>query len=166
MSSYHKTIIAEDLSQTEALAQDLAPLLRPQDIILLSGDLGTGKTAFCRALIRALTSADEEVPSPTFTLVQLYPTYHEETIWHFDLYRLKEPEEVWELGIEEAFSNAISLIEWPERLPGIPLEKALRVGIFMEGTGHKRRIELSATDYWFPRLEELTGTRGVGFDDL
>lgn len=161
MLSYSKTIFVEDLSGTEDLAKDLAPLLKTQDIILLSGDLGVGKTAFSRALIRAMTSPKEDVPSPTFTLVQLYPTHTDETIWHFDLYRIKEPEEVWELGIEEAFSQAISLIEWPERLPSVPLDKALRVQIFMGDKNDRRRIELTGTAHWFPRLETLMGAQGV-----
>lgn len=162
MSSYRETITVENLAGTEALAKDLAPLLKPQDVILLSGDLGVGKTAFSRALIRALTSPHEEVPSPTFTLVQLYPTHKDETIWHFDLYRVKEADEVWELGIEEAFSQAISLIEWPERLPSISLEKALRIQIFMGDKGQRRRIELTGTPHWYPRLETLRGAQGVG----
>ena len=104
------------LAETEWLAQRLAPHAASGDIIGLCGPLGSGKTAFARAFIRArLGRPAEEVPSPTFTLVQLYE--HEAgTIWHFDLYRLDGPEDAYELGIEDAFSGAISLIEWPKRL--------------------------------------------------
>src|SRR5580692_7817201 len=111
-----------DETATAALAARIAAVAAPADIIALKGDLGAGKTAFARAFIRACGNQDE-VPSPTFTLVQVYdarPT----AIWHFDLYRIRAPEEAWELGIEDAFITGISLIEWPERLrallPNIP----------------------------------------------
>ena len=109
----------ESLAETERLAQRLAPHAAPGDVIGLSGALGSGKTAFARAFIRArLGRAEEEVPSPTFTLVQLYE-HAAAAIWHFDLYRLGEAEDAYELGIEDAFSGAISLIEWPEKLGAI-----------------------------------------------
>ena len=104
------------LAETEGLAQRLAPHAAPGDVIGLCGALGSGKTAFARAFIRArLGRPAEEVPSPTFTLVQLYE-HAAGAIWHFDLYRLSAPEDAYELGIEDAFSHAISLIEWPEKL--------------------------------------------------
>ena len=107
---------AHALAETERLAQRLAPRAAPGDVIGLCGPLGSGKTAFARAFIRArLGRAGEEVPSPTFTLVQLYE-HAVGTIWHFDLYRLDGPKDAYELGIEDAFSHAISLIEWPEKL--------------------------------------------------
>ena len=97
-------------------AQALAPLLQKGDVICLHGNLGMGKSVFARALIRTLTgNPDLEVPSPTFTLVQTYDTPRAE-IWHFDLYRLKDPEEVYELGWEEALTGPVVIIEWPERL--------------------------------------------------
>ena len=106
----------ETLAETEGLAQHLAPHVAPGDVVGLCGALGSGKTAFARAFIRArLGRPAEEVPSPTFTLVQLYE-HAAGAIWHFDLYRLDGPEDAYELGIEDAFSNAISLIEWPEKL--------------------------------------------------
>ncbi len=107
---------AEALAETERLAQGLAPHVASGDVIGLCGPLGSGKTAFARAFIRArLGRPAEEVPSPTFTLVQLYE--HEAgAIWHFDLYRLSAPEDAYELGVEDAFAGAISLIEWPEKL--------------------------------------------------
>ena len=104
------------LAETERLAQRLAPHVAPGDVIGLCGTLGSGKTAFARAFIRArLGRSAEEVPSPTFTLVQLYE-HAAGAIWHFDLYRLDGPEDAYELGIEDAFAGAISLIEWPEKL--------------------------------------------------
>lgn len=104
-----------NLDATARLAAALAPLLRAGDVVALEGDLGAGKTAFARALIRELAAGDEEVPSPTFTLVQTYeaPDFD---IWHFDLYRLEKPEDVFELGIEDAMAEGVTLIEWPDRL--------------------------------------------------
>jgi tRNA threonylcarbamoyladenosine biosynthesis protein TsaE len=103
------------LEETIAFAQKVAFLLHPRDVILLKGDLGAGKSVFARAVIQALCGEETEVPSPTFTLVQTYqaPDF---TVWHFDLYRVKHSEEVYELGIEDAYAHGVSLIEWPEHL--------------------------------------------------
>lgn len=111
-------IRTSDEAATKRVAAALAARVRPGDVIALQGDLGAGKTTFARGFIGALTIADEVVPSPTFTLVQTYASEAGD-IWHFDLYRLKRAEEAYELGIEEAFGNGISLIEWPERLGGL-----------------------------------------------
>ena len=110
---------ADSLAETERLAHHLAPHALPGDVIGLGGPLGSGKTAFARAFIHArLGHPAEEVPSPTFTLVQLYE-HAAGAIWHFDLYRLSAAEEAFELGIEDAFATAVSLIEWPEKLGAI-----------------------------------------------
>ncbi|MEA2755392.1 MAG: tRNA threonylcarbamoyladenosine biosynthesis protein TsaE, partial [Aliidongia sp.] len=115
---------------TRQFAERLADVALPRDIIALGGTLGMGKTAFARGFIQHLTGA-EEVPSPTFTLVQSYD-FPAGTIWHFDLYRLNRPEDVWELGFEDALEAGILLIEWPERLgallPARRLDLALRPG--------------------------------------
>ncbi len=108
-------VIAREEADTARLAGIVARAAVPGDVIALSGDLGSGKTAFARGFIRALTAPAEEVPSPTFTLVQTYSA-NGRTIYHFDFYRIDDPEEAWEIGIEEAFAGGITLIEWPERL--------------------------------------------------
>lgn len=126
--------VLSGLAATRALARRLAPVLRAGDVIGLAGPLGAGKTTFARALIEALAEAGGagrvgEVPSPTFSLVQVYET-GAVPVWHFDLYRLERSVDALELGIEEAFAAAISLIEWPELLgefmPGDWLELALQ----------------------------------------
>jgi tRNA threonylcarbamoyladenosine biosynthesis protein TsaE len=120
-----------DPAATAQLARRLADVARPGDLVALYGTLGLGKTAFARAFIQQLAGAEEQVPSPTFTLVQSYDTAAG-TIWHFDLYRLVRPEDVWELGFEDALADGITLIEWPERLgPAVParrLDLSLRAG--------------------------------------
>lgn len=103
------------MEETVNFAQKIASQLHLRDVILLKGELGVGKSVFARAVIQALCGQETEVPSPTFTLVQTYQAPHF-TLWHFDLYRIKNPEEVYELGIEEAYAHGVSLIEWPERL--------------------------------------------------
>lgn len=103
---------------TADLAQAIAPLVRPGDTLLLQGDLGAGKSHLARSLIRARLGAGgalAEVPSPTFTLVQTYEAPDAE-IWHADLYRLSDPQELWELGLDGAMETAICLIEWPDRI--------------------------------------------------
>jgi tRNA threonylcarbamoyladenosine biosynthesis protein TsaE len=103
-----------DLEATAVVARRLAAALRVGDVVGLAGPLGAGKTTFARHLIQFLGVA-EEVPSPSFNLVLSYETTAGE-VWHFDLFRIKAPDEAFELGIEDAFADAISLIEWPERL--------------------------------------------------
>lgn len=122
---------------TCGLARTLAPGLRAGDVLLLSGPVGAGKTHFARCLIRALTTPDEEVPSPTYTLVQTYPGPGA-GIWHADLYRLADPAESIELGLTEAFEDAITLVEWPDRLGDLTPAAALHLD-FAHGTGAETR---------------------------
>ncbi|MBT4220334.1 MAG: tRNA (adenosine(37)-N6)-threonylcarbamoyltransferase complex ATPase subunit type 1 TsaE, partial [Rhodospirillaceae bacterium] len=104
------TINLDSEDATNALAGKLAGRARIGDVLALQGDLGTGKTVFARAFIRAVCGAETEVPSPTFTLLQVYDDA-ETPIYHFDLYRLETSDEALELGIDDAFAEGISLIE-------------------------------------------------------
>lgn len=140
-----------DLVDTATVAGVLAPHLQATDIVALDGDLGAGKTALARALINAIPGTVEDVPSPTFTLVQTYTRGLLE-IWHFDLYRLDDPDEVWELGVDDAFSDGVSLIEWPEKMgPYLP-KRRLLVTITPDPDGMTRRMTLTGDDAWAKRL--------------
>lgn len=146
-----RAVTLEGEAATTALGRRLAALARPGDVIALTGDLGAGKTVLARGFVHGLGLTDEDVPSPTFTLVQPYDT-PEFTLYHFDLYRLKDPDEAFELGIEDAFSEGVSLIEWPDRLgPYLPRNR-LDVTLVM-GPGETRRALLSG-DAWDDRLRE------------
>ena len=125
-----------DETATGDLGAHLAAFARARDVIALHGDLGAGKTTLARGFIRALAGSEEEVPSPTFTLVQTYETA-KGAIWHFDFYRLRAPDEAWELGIEDAFSGGISLVEWPERIGALLPTERLDVTLEMAGAGRR-----------------------------
>jgi tRNA threonylcarbamoyladenosine biosynthesis protein TsaE len=109
------------------LGSALADVLGAGDVVLLEGDLGGGKTALARAAIRRRLQVagrnDEDIPSPTFTIVQTYEA--DVPIWHADLYRLSCADEVWELGLEDAFLSAITFIEWPDRLGALTPHRRL-----------------------------------------
>lgn len=133
----------------------LAGVLRLGDIVILKGGLGAGKTAFARGVIRALLSApDEEVPSPTFTLVQTYET-PELTLWHMDLYRLERPEqEILELGWEEVPRSGAALIEWGEKLGRLLPQNRLEVTLeTIPGETAGRYIRLTPFGTWEGRVE-------------
>ena len=139
-----------DEAATAAFAARVAAVAAEGDIIALKGDLGAGKTTFARAFIHA-RGCEEEVPSPTFTLVQVYevgPT----AIWHFDLYRLNSPDEAWELGIEDAFVEGISLIEWPDRLGLLLPQHRLEITFLFGEQPEARRAALDADQGWRRRL--------------
>lgn len=144
---------------TARLGVALAPLLSPGDTVLLRGELGAGKTHLARAMIQARLRAagrEDEVPSPTFTLVQ---TYHDgaSDIWHADLYRLKDPAEVDELGLTEAFDTALCLIEWPDRLGDLTPSDALALDFALGDTEGAREITAHWTDpRWTGVLEGLS----------
>jgi tRNA threonylcarbamoyladenosine biosynthesis protein TsaE len=132
-----RTITSASEADTQAEAVRLAATMKGGDVLLLEGDLGSGKTVFARALIRALAGDSAlEVPSPTFTLVQTYDTPRG-MVWHFDLYRLEEPEEIYEIGWEEALAGGIVVVEWPERLGGLLPENCRKIRF--ENTGESAR---------------------------
>lgn len=145
-------MILTDEADTVALATAIAPLLRRGDTLLLEGEIGAGKSAFARALIHARLGRIEDVPSPTFTLVQTYDDPHGD-IWHCDLYRLSHPDEALELGLEEAFEDAICLIEWPDRLGDEAPANALLLSMAAGQDAHSVRI--SGPDAWKERLRGL-----------
>ena len=109
------TFALRDEAATTRLGSALADALRQGDIIALEGALGMGKTALARGLVRRLCGCDTVVASPTFTLVQVYDT-PDFPLWHCDLYRIESDEDAFEIGLGEAFTEAATLIEWPERL--------------------------------------------------
>jgi len=119
-------ILCKNQSETESLAAKLALRAKPGDLFALTGDLGAGKSTFARAFIRAAVgNPHAEVPSPTFTLVQSYDG--ESVIHHADLYRLNDPEDVYDLGLDDELDDAIFLVEWPDRMPAEWWQSALEV---------------------------------------
>ena len=141
-----------DEAATAGLAARLAGLARAGDVIALAGPLGSGKTSFARAFIRARGSGHEEVPSPTFTLVEIYSFAAGPAVWHFDLYRLDGPEDAYELGIEEAFAEGISLVEWAERLGPLLPEEHLMIELAPGARPEARHARLGGSPRWASRL--------------
>ena len=139
-------------ADTADLGAALADALHKGEAICLTGPLGAGKSVLARALIRALSPAEAEVPSPTFTLVQFYSGPHF-PVAHFDLYRLKSAEEAFEIGLDEALHDGAAVIEWPERL-GHHLP-ANRLDIEFEVDGDARRVRLTAHGAWEERAIDL-----------
>ena len=147
-----RTICSTSPEHTCAIAQKLGAELRAGDVLLLSGDIGAGKTHFARCLIQSLLPIPEDVPSPTYTLVQTYPGISGE-IWHADLYRLSHPNDVFELGLTEAFESAICLIEWPDRLGDLAPQTALEITLTPCDTPQGRSIFFSSdSGEWDRRL--------------
>ncbi|MCU0906413.1 MAG: tRNA (adenosine(37)-N6)-threonylcarbamoyltransferase complex ATPase subunit type 1 TsaE [Rhodobacteraceae bacterium] len=156
--SLSRDLALPDDAATRRLAADLAQHLRAGDTVLLQGDLGAGKSTFARALIRArLGMPDLDVPSPTFTLVQVYGE-GSDAIWHADLYRLGGPDEIAELGLTDAFDTALCLVEWPDRLGDLAPGGALTLALSGAG-GDGRVAHLRGSADWAARLH------GIGSDD-
>jgi len=148
-------IPCEDEDATAHLGGAVAGLLRPGDAVALWGDLGAGKTALARAVIRALTGdADEDVPSPTFTLLQVYETPDGGLVYHYDLYRLDQPDDVLELDLDDALAGGITLIEWPDRMAGWLPRDRLDVTLTITGS-MARRVTLAAVGTWRERIDSL-----------
>jgi len=143
-----------DEGATASLAARIAAAARPRDVIALHGDLGAGKTSFARAFVRSLGDPDEEVPSPTFSLVQGYDT-RSGTVSHFDLYRIRRPEEAIELGLEDALAEGIVLIEWPDRLAGLLPRERLDVRLAPGAAAEARHAVIEASPGWAARLAGL-----------
>ncbi|GFE49376.1 hypothetical protein So717_11290 [Roseobacter cerasinus] len=136
---------------TAAFAARLGPLLRPGDTVLLTGDVGAGKTHLARHLIQSILVVPEDVPSPTFTIVQTYDT-RQGPLWHADLYRLTDDTEVEELGLAEAFETAICLVEWPDRLGPLRPQDALSIHLDAGQHDQARVLRLTSTAVWRDRL--------------
>ncbi len=140
------------LSATEALAAAISDIAALGDVIALAGALGTGKTTFARYFIRAL-GGTEEVPSPTFNLVQVYELARV-TVWHFDLYRLRDPRDGIELGLDDALAGGVSVIEWPDRLGGLLPQDRLDIAL-EDPADTPRRAAIIGRGSWSERVPDL-----------
>ncbi|MFT3728280.1 MAG: tRNA (adenosine(37)-N6)-threonylcarbamoyltransferase complex ATPase subunit type 1 TsaE [Terricaulis sp.] len=147
-----REIALPDAAATLALGRRLGEQLAAGDVVCLSGGLGAGKTTLARGAVEAWTGQPEEAPSPTYTLVQTYEGDRGQ-LWHVDLYRLKRPDEAWELGLEDAFFDAACLIEWPERLEGQLPRDRLNIALTQDGEG--RRATLSGAGRWSSRVDTI-----------
>ena len=154
VSEYRRLSTSPD--QTAELARNLGQVLKPGDCLLLDGGIGAGKTHFARCLLQSIQTLPEDVPSPTFTLVQIYDTQIGE-VWHADLYRLGSLEELVEIGLTEIFGTAVSIIEWPDRLGDLAPRDALSIRFDPVPVHHEHRTLLfcwSGGD-WGARLEGI-----------
>jgi len=154
------SLLLADEAETAELARRLAAAARPGDVIALEGDLGAGKSSLARAFIRRLAGEGEDVPSPTFTLVQFYET-PALRVAHFDLYRIDRAAELTEIGLDEALDEGAAIIEWPERLEGhlpanrLDIELAVAGGAAGGGADEHRTARLTAHGSWEGRPIEF-----------
>jgi tRNA threonylcarbamoyladenosine biosynthesis protein TsaE len=143
---FETSLFLPDEAATKMLGARIAHGLKTGDLVALSGELGAGKTALARAILHHL-GVTEEVPSPSFTLVQSYDT-GELAVYHFDLYRLERASELAELGLDDALNNGAALVEWPEHgLPMSLLDDALRISL-LPASGESRIAKLSGPARW------------------
>lgn len=150
MANHTTTLHLPTEDDTAVFGQTLAHVAAASDCILLRGSIGAGKSALARAFIRHLLGPDIEVPSPTFTLVQIYDLPELE-IWHADLYRLTDTQEAVELGLTDAFEGHICLIEWPEVLGDLIPDTALDIHLEAGVDGHTAHLTFG--EHWASRLE-------------
>lgn len=151
-----KTLHIAHENELGSVAAEIAGLLKKGDVITLKGDLGAGKTAFTRALVNVLSPTPQEVPSPTFTLVQTYDL-KDFTLWHFDLYRIEKQEDILELGWDEVRRGGVAVVEWPERLGqgtrGFLPKDRLEINIsFVKDSENARLLTLTPFGAWQGRL--------------
>ena len=138
--------------ETARLATRLGAVLRAGDTLLLEGEIGAGKSHFARALILSRLSVPEDVPSPTFTIVQVYDLPDCE-LWHADLYRLGGPDQIVELGLHDAFETAICIVEWPDRLDDLRPAQALTIRLDDPEKTDMRQISITWSDRaWTDRI--------------
>ncbi len=141
-----------NLAATQALAETLAPRLHAGDVLALRGDLGVGKTSFARFLLRKL-GVVEEVPSPTFTLLQTYTTVSF-LVYHYDFYRIKNPLEIEELGWDEACASGLVMAEWPERVEAFLPPSHVELRFVLEPDG-QRHVALRGHGLWRERWGDV-----------
>ena len=155
-----------DLQATQRFGGLLAGRLRAGDVIALSGALGAGKSVLARAIIQAVDAAQDDVPSPTFTLVQQYALADGTPLWHLDLYRIETPQEAMALGLDDAFIDAVCLIEWPDRLQKLLPKTNLSIHLFADDGGDDsvddgkddsgvRFADVTVPRHWADRINDL-----------
>jgi len=148
---FAQSVALPDMAATQALGARIAAGLEPGDTIALEGDLGAGKTTLARAILRAV-GVTEDVPSPTFTLVQLYETPRL-IVRHYDLYRIENAPEIDELGLDDALSEGAALIEWPDRAEGRLPTDMLHVALAITGSGSRTAV-LNGPARWARRFQK------------
>ncbi|HWE99616.1 MAG TPA: tRNA (adenosine(37)-N6)-threonylcarbamoyltransferase complex ATPase subunit type 1 TsaE [Caulobacteraceae bacterium] len=146
------TFRLDDEAASARLGAAIGRALEAGEAVCLAGPLGAGKSVMARGLVRALAPSEGEIPSPTFTLVQFYPT-ELFTLAHFDLYRLTSPQEAYEIGLDEALREGSAVIEWPERLGHH--QPPNRLDVEIEVDGEARRARLTPEGSWEGRPLEL-----------
>lgn len=154
MQPLRKTVHLSSPDATSCFAQVIGTALGAGDVLLLEGSIGMGKTHFARALIQSLLEFPEDVPSPTFTIVQVYDTVKGE-LWHADLYRLTSAFELEEIGLSQAFEEAICLVEWPDRLGRETPASALRLAFSAGDHDDSRQLTAEWSDpKWTPIMKD------------
>lgn len=135
--------ISKNEQETLNYAAEIAKRLKTGDIVALHGTLGTGKTVFSKGIIQALCAPDIDVPSPTFTIVQAYDSI-KGPIYHFDFYRLKNPQEAFEIGIEDAFIDGICLIEWPDKIGNLLPKNRIDIYFDIQDQNHTIQVKTNS----------------------
>ena len=162
-----------DLAATRRLGRLLAAQLKAGDVIALSGTLGAGKSALARAIIQAVDPTEDDVPSPTFTLVQHYALADGTPLWHLDLYRIDDAQDAMALGLDDAFVGAVCLIEWPERLKKFLPKTNLSIHLYADETADEsddatglgssvRFADVTAPLQWADRITDLVAAIAAG----